>query len=135
MIYLAIKYHPDHKNKPLINAISQACEKAGLDCLCIAKDIEKWGENRFSPKTLMDISFDYIKKADFVLIEFSEKGVGIGIEAGYAAALGIPIYCLYPPTMDLSETLKGISTANFPYADLRDLPEIMNQIQTHYESG
>ena len=60
----------------------------------------------------MKRAFLEIKRAAFVLIECSEKGVGIGIEAGYAYANGIPIVVIYRSGADLSNTLSGIMTAN-----------------------
>ena len=115
MIYLAIKYHPTHENRSLIENICLACENAGETCLCITKDIEKWGKHSFNPQQLMDISFEKIRNSDLVLVEFSEKGVGVGIEAGYAFALNIPIIVLHPSKIEVSETLKGIAAAVYPY--------------------
>jgi hypothetical protein len=132
MVYLAIKYHADNKNKDLIRSISHACQINGLHCFCIAQDIEMWGEKSFEPADLMRISFEYIRSSDFVLIEFSEKGVGIGIEAGYAFALNLPIYVIHLPEVEVSETLKGIATAIFPYDSLDALPSVLAQTKIHF---
>jgi hypothetical protein len=135
MVYLAIKYHPDNKNKDLIRSISRACQINGLHCFCIAQDVEIWGEKSFEPADLMRISFEYIRSSDFVLIEFSEKGVGIGIEAGYAFALNLPLYVIHPPEADVSETIKGIATAIFPYDSPHALPGVLATIQIHFQNS
>ena len=134
-VYLAIKYHADNKNKALIEAITQACKKTGLDCLCIAKDVEKWGERSFTAEELMAISFEHIRESDLVLIEFSEKGVGIGIEAGYAFALNIPIYVIHPPLADISNTLKGIAANVIPYTNQADIESILLKITQDQRSN
>jgi nucleoside 2-deoxyribosyltransferase len=58
-----------------------------------------------------------IHRSAAVVVEFTEKGVGLGIEAGYAAALGIPVFVLLRPEAEVSTTLDGISTEVFRYAD------------------
>jgi len=50
-------------------------------------------------------------------VEFTEEGVGLGIEAGYAAALDIPVFVLVPPEAEVSTTLDGISTEVLLYSD------------------
>ncbi|MAT42631.1 MAG: nucleoside 2-deoxyribosyltransferase [Anaerolineaceae bacterium] len=132
MIYLAIKYHPDNKNKDLILSISDTCKSINLDCINIMQHVEKWGDFSFDPQELMRISFETIRKCQFVLIEFSEKGVGIGLEAGYAYALNIPVYVIHPPHVEVSNTLKGIATAIFPYESVKTLPLVLKQIKDHF---
>ena len=37
--------------------------------------------------------------------------MGLGIEAGYAHARGIPVIVAHPPSSEISATLAGIATA------------------------
>ena len=62
-------------------------------------------------------SFAAIDKSDFVLVELSEKGVGLGIEAGYAYARKIPVLTMAREGQDISTTLQGISAQTFTYDD------------------
>jgi nucleoside 2-deoxyribosyltransferase len=94
--------------------------------------VEKWGEFSFHPRELMQISFETIRQCQFVLIEFSEKGVGIGIEAGYAFALNIPVYVIHPPWVEVSETLKGIAAAIIAYDSVATLPLVLQQIKDDF---
>lgn len=116
-IYLAIKYHPDALNRPLIEAISAALAAAGHQVTCVARDLEEWGAVSFAPDELMRRSFQAIDRADLVLVELSEKGVGLGIEAGYAHAQGIPIVVVAQRGADISTTLQGIAAQTFFYTD------------------
>ncbi len=108
-IYLAIKYHPDLRNRALIEAISTALAAQGWQTVCIVRDVEQWGALAFTPQALMQRTFDEIEACDLLLVEFSEKGVGLGIEAGYAAARGRPVVVLAPEGVEISTTLQGIS--------------------------
>ena len=71
--------------------------------------MEQWGALAFTPQALMQRTFDEIEACDLLLVEFSEKGVGLGIEAGYAAARGRPVVVLAPEGVEISTTLQGIS--------------------------
>jgi nucleoside 2-deoxyribosyltransferase len=69
----------------------------------------------------MKLTFELINKSDFLIIEFSDKGVGLGIEAGYAYAKGIPIIVIAKKGSDISNTLKGIAKKIIFYEDPEEL--------------
>lgn len=116
-VYLAIKFHADHRNRELVDRISSVFERHGLTAVCAARDLEEWGQVSFDAHDLMQRAFDAIRQSAAVVVEFSEKGVGLGIEAGYASALDIPIFVLLQPDAELSTTLEGISTEVFRCTD------------------
>ena len=62
-----------------------------------------------------------IDECDIVVIELSEKGVGLGIEAGYAYAQGIQVVSVAKRGSDISETLRGISSRVAFYESFDDL--------------
>ena len=62
-IYLAIKYHPDHSNRTLIEKITVACTISGFDTVCIVRDFELYGNKSYSAHELMQISFEKIKES------------------------------------------------------------------------
>lgn len=120
-IYLAIKYHADGDNWPLVEAICNTLAAAGHQVVCIVCDVEEWGAVTMPPAELMRRSFQAIDAADLLLVELSEKGVGLGIEAGYAHAHGIPIVVIAQPGADISTTLTGIADQTFVYSDVAEL--------------
>lgn len=120
-IYLGIKYHPDHRNKEFVDALQVAFSNSGHEMFCVARDLEQWGKNSFSPSVLMQKTFDAINAADIVLIDLSEKGVGLGIEAGYAHAKGKQLVTILQNNSDLSTTLAGISKTILRYENSEDL--------------
>jgi hypothetical protein len=118
---LSLKFHGDHRNRPFIEALSVVSAGVGVTTHCVARDLEHWGQHEFDAASLMRETFRMIDRVDVVVIELSEKGVGIGIEAGYASARGIPIVVLHPTGSDVSTTLRGIATAVLSYDDERPL--------------
>lgn len=123
-IYLAIKYHADLSNRSLIEAISATLRTAGHQVICIARDVEEWGAVTLSPVELMRRSLQAIDAADLLLVELSEKGVGLGIEAGYAHARGIPIVVIAQQNADLSATLTGIADHIVVYTTVDELARL-----------
>lgn len=122
--YLAIKFYADGQNRDVIEGITAVLAKQGIDTICVVRDLEKWGQIHFAPDVLMQKSFHEIDQSDMIVVELSEKGVGIGIEAGYAYAKDIPIITIARTGSDISETLRGISQNIFfyeSYAQLADM--------------
>jgi 2'-deoxynucleoside 5'-phosphate N-hydrolase len=107
--YLAIKFHENNKNKKLIEDITKSLEAAEIQTTVMARDFEKWGQLNFSSKELMKLTFEIIDKSEILIMEFSEKGVGLGIEAGYAFAKNIPIIVIAKEGSDISSTMRGVS--------------------------
>ncbi len=123
-LYLAIKYHADQRNRDAIEAITAVLAAQGHTTHCVARDVEQWGAVTLPAAELMRHSFDAILGADVVLVELGEKGVGLGIEAGYAHAQGIPVVTIAPVGADISETLRGISSQLFFYQAYADLAQL-----------
>ena len=76
--YFGIKYHGDNSNKDLIETIAANLETVGIEIVCIARDIEKWGKVQFTPHELMKITCDQIDSSDFVVLEMSGSGPSCG---------------------------------------------------------
>jgi len=80
---------------------------------------------------LMQKSFHEIDKSDVIIVELSEKGVGLGIEAGYAYAKGIPIITIARSGSDISQTLRGISQDIFFYESYTQLKQVWSNRKAH----
>ncbi|MGL5693427.1 MAG: hypothetical protein ACRCXA_05065 [Peptostreptococcaceae bacterium] len=126
--YLGIKFHEDLKNKTLIEKICNLAENENHKIKCIHRDLENWGSIQFELNELMIKTFEIIDNSDAVIIEFSESGVGIGIEAGYAIAKGIPVYILIPKGKILSPTMQGICEKCYTYENDLDITEMFKDI-------
>lgn len=122
-VYLAIKFHADHRNRELVDRISAIFDEHGMTTVCAARDFEEWGQVSLAAQDLMQTSFHAIRNCAAVVVEFSEKGVGLGIEVGYASALDTPVFVLLRPSAQLSTTLEGASTNVFRYSDDQSLSD------------
>ncbi len=128
-VCLAIKYREDLSNRQLIEDISGSLSNMDFKVTVIARDFEKWGKFQFTAEKLMDLTFQNIESADALIVEFSEKGVGLGIEAGYAYSKGVPIIVLAKKGSHISNTLSGIATEVLFYTNPKKLPKIdLNRI-------
>ena len=127
-IYFGIKFHQDRRNKQYIEALSSAIEAAGWKTSCIARDIECWGDVELSPQELMSRTFQEIDASDVVVIELSEKGVGLGIEAGYAYARGKSVVTIAKKGSDISVTLRGISKDVLVFEDMSEVTTFFSDL-------
>ncbi|MEM7736957.1 MAG: nucleoside 2-deoxyribosyltransferase [Deinococcota bacterium] len=127
-VYLGIKYHADNSNQAKIEALTAVLTKCGVQSICIHRDVEKWGEVKLASSDLMQTTFELIDTCDVAIIDLTEKGVGLGIEAGYAYARGIPIITIAELGSDISTTLTGISESVHHYRDLRDLRQVFSKL-------
>jgi nucleoside 2-deoxyribosyltransferase len=80
-------------------------------------------------RELMARTFAEIQACDLVIVDLTEKGVGVGIEAGYARAKNISVIVIAQTGADISETLRGIARAVFCYAGAEDLMRFMREAQ------
>lgn len=119
--YLAIKFKEDFSNRKEVDNISDVLKKSGIETIVMVRDFERWGENKFTPEELMKKTFEQIDSSDMLIIEFSEKGVGLGIEAGYAYAKQKPIFVIAKDGSDISSTLEGVAREVIFYNNLNDL--------------
>jgi 2'-deoxynucleoside 5'-phosphate N-hydrolase len=108
-LFLSIKYQADNVNRPQIEGITAALRQRGWEVVCVIRDIEEWGKRPLPADELMAQTFAAIEGCDLLPVELSEKGVGTGIEAGYAHARGIPIVVVAPTGGDISTTLQGVA--------------------------
>jgi len=118
---LAIKFKEDYSDKEKIKSISNVLSSVGIETAVMVRDYEKWGEVLFTPQELMNKTFEVIDSAEILITEFSEKGVGLGIEAGYAFAKGKPIIVIAKEGSDISSTLRGISRTVIFYNSIEEI--------------
>lgn len=72
-------------------------------------------------KKMMAQAMSDIKSCDILIAEVTKKGIGIGIEVGYAKAMGKPVFYLRDAEAEHSTTVSGISDYRVIYVDENDL--------------
>lgn len=132
--FFALKFHEGDEDRKKVEAIESALNKAGIEITLMARDVEEWG-NAYIPegKTLMkDYAFPAMKQCDCNIIEFSEKGVGLGMNGGFCYAVGKPIYVIAKTNSDISTTMANIATEVIFYDKPEDLVEPFTRIVKNF---
>ncbi len=132
--FFALKFHDGDEDLKKVEAIEKALNKAGIEITLMARDVEKWGDAIIPEgKTLMkDYAFPAMEKCDCNIIEFSEKGVGLGMNGGFCYAKGKPIYVIAKTNSDISTTMANIATKVIFYDKPEDLIEPFTEIVNNF---
>jgi len=132
--FFALRFHEGEEDRAKVEAIEAALNKAGVDIVLMARDVEKWGKAEIPEgKTLMrDFAFPAMKKCDCNIIEFSEKGVGLGMNGGFCFANEKPIYVIAKTGSDILTTMANIATEVIFYDKPDDLIEPFTRIAKNF---
>ena len=119
--FLSIKFWGDNRNREDIERIIEAIEGAGFRVSCFVRDAEKWGENYYEPAEMMRLTFNQIDQSDFVVANVADWPIGVGVEAGYAYAKGIPVICICPLKARMANTVAGLARHFIQYESYDEL--------------
>ncbi|MGG5506455.1 MULTISPECIES: hypothetical protein [unclassified Myroides] len=90
--------------------------------------MEHYTFSREQEKEMMQQAMQDIENSVFLLAETTDKGIGIGIEAGYAKALKKPVVYLRKQSAAHSTTLAGFSDYQLVYQDTDYLARQLKQV-------
>lgn len=132
--FFALKFHDGDEDRAKVEAIEKALNKAGITITVMARDVEKWGQAEIPEgKTLMkDFAFPAMLQCDCNIIEFSEKGVGLGMNGGFCYAAGKPVYIIAKKGSDISTTMANIATDVIFYDKPEDLVKPFAKIAQNF---
>ena len=133
--FMSLKFHDGEEDKIKIDKLTEALLKAGIKNTVMARDVEKYGEATLpkGQKLMIDYAFPAMKASDMIIIEFSEKGVGLGIGAGYCYANNVPIYVIAKTGSDISLTMENLATKVIFYNDYNDITKAFLKIAKQYK--
>lgn len=103
-----------------IKAIEQSLHEYKIESFVF---VDRFKFSSEEEKEMMEQAMRSITECDILIAEISEKAIGVGIETGYAKALGKPIIYLRHKNAEHSTTASGISDFQIVYSDLEDLKE------------
>lgn len=86
---------------------------------------------RFDPEQeqeMMMYAVKEIENSDLLIAETSYKGIGIGIEAGYAKGKGKPIIYMRHKNAEHSTTVSGVSDYHIIYSDADEMKVKLNNV-------
>ena len=130
--YIAIKFHKDYSNKETVEVISRVFSAKGHETVCMIRDHEQEGKISLAPRRLMTLAFQQIDSSDLMVADITEKGIGVGIECGYAYARNIPVIITARKGIEIPATLMGIYDSIIYYEDLEHLEENLQEVLLNF---
>ena len=116
--FISLSFSHRHDLVPVIQSIKSTLTRFNITPHCF---VEKYNFPPDRASEMMQIAFDDIQNANFLIAEVTHKAFGVGIEIGYAVALNKPIIGLHHTTAKLSSTVAGVATHIIPYESPSDL--------------
>lgn len=116
--YIAVSFNHRAELDKEIRQVCHILEKAGYNPFVF---VDKYAFKKEEEKSMMETAMMELGKSHLLIAETTYKEIGIGIEAGFARAKGIPVIYLRKNTAEHSTTLSGISNYQVIYSDSEDL--------------
>ncbi|MEQ1675120.1 MAG: nucleoside 2-deoxyribosyltransferase [Chitinophagaceae bacterium] len=92
--------------------------------------VDNYNFDTTQERQMMQQAMTDIDNCDILIAETSDKGIGIGIEAGYAKAKGKTVIYVRKKEAEHSTTVSGISDFQIIYLDTADLQKQLASILT-----
>jgi nucleoside 2-deoxyribosyltransferase len=118
--YISISYQRRRSLNTAITAIMSVLEEHQIESFVFV-DHYKFEETH--EDEMMRAALAELDQCDILIAETSHKGIGIGIEAGYAKAKNKPVVYLRHKEAEHSTTLSGLSDHRVIYKSAEDLQQ------------
>ncbi len=123
--YISISYQRRRSLNTAITAIMSVLEEHQIEAFVFV-DHYKFEETQ--EEEMMRSALTELAQCDLLIAETSHKGIGIGIEAGYAKAKNKPVVYLRHKEAEHSTTLSGVSDHRVIYKSTDDLQQQLELI-------
>ena len=123
--YISISFSKRKELEKEVQAIKNALQKCGISGFV---SVDEYQFSAKQEKKMMQNAIEDIEKSAILIAETSEKGIGIGIEVGYAKAQKIPVIYVRNSKSEHSTTVSGIADFSIIYSDEKDLEEKLEEI-------
>lgn len=116
--YISISYSNRKNLQAEVDAIMEILQQYSITGFVFA---DAYSFNASQEKEMMAQAFTDIDRCVLLIAETSEKGIGIGVETGYAKAKGKPVIYLRNIAAAHSTTVSGASDFQIIYYEVADL--------------
>lgn len=123
--YISVSYKKRKSFDAEINAIVEVLNEA--DILSIVF-VDQYKFDPSQEKEMMKMAIEEIDSCDLLLAETSDKGIGIGIEVGYAKAKGKSVVYVRSESAEHSTTVSGISDFQVVYSNTDNLKQKLSEV-------
>ena len=118
--YISISYNKRQELNDELQSIIQALKELQIKQFVF---VDNFKFSFDQEKEMMQQAIASIDDCDLLIAETSDKGIGIGVEAGYAKAKGKPVIYMRNRNAEHSTTVAGISDFQIIYDDIKNLRE------------
>ena len=123
--YISISFSKKNELEKEVQAIKNALGKFGISGFVF---VDEYQFSAKEEKEMMQKAMEDVEKSAILIAEVSEKGIGIGIEVGYAKAKNIPVIYVRNSSSEHSTTVSGIADFKIIYENEIDLEEKLEKI-------
>ena len=123
--YISISFSKRKELEKEVQAIKNALQKCGVSGFVF---VDEYQFSAKEEKEMMQKAMEDVEKSAILIAEVSEKGIGIGIEVGYAKAKNIPVIYVRNSKSEHSTTVSGIADFRVIYENEIDLEEQLDKI-------
>lgn len=116
--YISVSFNKQKSVENELNAISSTLKAFRITPFIF---VDKYKFESSEEKQMMIQSMSDIENCDILIAETSDKGIGIGIEVGYAKAKNKTVIYLRQKAAEHSTTVSGISDFQVIYDSPEDL--------------
>lgn len=123
--FVSVSFAQRHVLAEALAVITEACVSAGLRAHIFVQAYH------FAPdqtRAMMQQTVTDIRAARVLIAEVTHKAIGVGIEVGYAAALGIPVIYVRHTDAEPSTTVGGIADHAVVYESAGDLRRQLSDV-------
>jgi 2'-deoxynucleoside 5'-phosphate N-hydrolase len=134
--YISVNFAERQSLDNEIAAIIEVLDKAGITPIVF---VDHYKFDLSQEREMMKQAMTDIDRCDIIIAETSHKGIGIGVEVGYAKARGKPIIYMRGQETGHSTTVSGISDFQVIYANSDDLKhqlfKIVDELSTPFRDA
>lgn len=125
--YISVSYKNRKSVDSEIEEIIQTLRESSISSLVF---VDRYRFELEQEREMMKTAMSEIDSCDLLIAEVSDKGIGIGVEVGYAKAKGKPVVYLRHQNAEHSTTVSGVSDFQVIYSDITDLKQKLTQVIT-----
>lgn len=123
--YIAVSFALRKQLEPAVQTIKTVLSQNQITPLVF---VDKYNFSVNEEKLMMQTAMHEINNCSFLIAETTDKGIGIGIEAGFAKAKNKPVIYLRNAAAAHSTTLAGLSNFQVIYTDTVDLAKQLTMV-------
>ena len=123
--YISLSIRKRKLLDPVVTVITTALTRFGITPLVF---VDNHHFTAAQEQEMMQQAMKDIDGCSLLIAETSDKGIGIGVEVGYARAKGKPVIYLRHQSAKHSSTVSGISNYQIIYANDKELKDQITAI-------